>query len=115
MISNTPFLLLASNSGLQREPQYEPPIALLGVEGGQRILQRLVDEVPRVLKLGAGCWVTSDSIRVPPSGAVLTDQIGARRSSFPISQESTRSLRFNGPEYRLHGSLVQSSAISRAD
>lgn len=50
VISNPPYVPLRSKPGLQRELRYEPSIALFGGEDGLRILQRLVEEVPRVLR-----------------------------------------------------------------
>ena len=50
VISNPPYVPLRSKPGIQRELRYEPPIALFGGEDGLRIFQRLVDEVPRILK-----------------------------------------------------------------
>ena len=50
VISNPPYVPLRSKPGLQRELQFEPPTALFGGEDGLGILQRLVDEVPRILK-----------------------------------------------------------------
>ena len=50
VVSNPPYVPLKSKPGLQRELQYEPPIALFGGEDGLRIFRRLADEVPRVLK-----------------------------------------------------------------
>ena len=52
VVSNPPYIPLKNAGGVQRELRHEPSIALYGGEDGLRVIKRLVDEVPRILKSG---------------------------------------------------------------
>ncbi len=52
VLSNPPYVPLRDAGSLQRELRHEPAIALFGGEHGLQLIERLVREVPRVLKPG---------------------------------------------------------------
>ncbi|HYE91815.1 MAG TPA: peptide chain release factor N(5)-glutamine methyltransferase, partial [Terriglobales bacterium] len=53
LIANPPYLTDSEAAGLAPEvARHEPPLALVGGRDGLRVLARLVDEAPRVLRAG---------------------------------------------------------------
>lgn len=58
VVSNPPYVPLRDAPSLQRELRHEPSIALYGGEDGLRIVERLVLEVPRILKPGG--WLLAE-------------------------------------------------------
>ena len=52
VVSNPPYVPRKDMGSLQRELRHEPSIALFGGEDGLRVVERLVRDVPRILKPG---------------------------------------------------------------